>query len=80
MPVTGYKQVDLVGLYRQVGLHGGCDMVSDKKWWRNIGAHDNTPHLFYFHPTLQQLDGSPLHAIIPASCAERFSLLRARPL
>jgi hypothetical protein len=48
VPVTGYKQVDLVGLYRQVGLHGGCDMVSDKKWWRNIGAQFKTPPLFYF--------------------------------
>ena len=27
-----------------------------------------------------QFDRSPLHIIIPASCAERFSLLGARPL
>lgn len=38
VPVTGHKQVDLPALYRQVGLHGGYDLVSEKKWWRNIGA------------------------------------------
>lgn len=38
VPVTGYKQVDLPALYMQVGLHGGYDLVSEKKWWRNIGA------------------------------------------
>ena len=38
VPVTGHKQVDLPALYRQVGLHGGYELVSEKKWWRNIGA------------------------------------------
>lgn len=38
VPVTGYKQVDLAALYRLVGLHGGHEMVSEKKWWRNIGT------------------------------------------
>ncbi|CAL8469763.1 g9305 [Coccomyxa elongata] len=38
LPVTGHKQVDLPALYRQVGLHGGYDLVSEKKWWRNIGT------------------------------------------
>jgi hypothetical protein len=37
VPITGYKQVDLPDLYRQVGLHGGYEKVTDRKWWRNIG-------------------------------------------
>lgn len=50
--MTGYKQVDLAGLYRQVALHGGYDMVSDRKWWRNIGAPGLpgfTPHQMQDH-------------------------------
>ncbi len=38
MPKLSGQPVDLLGLYREVGLRGGEKAVQDRKWWKRIGA------------------------------------------
>lgn len=34
----GGRQIDLAALYREVGRRGGAEAVSNRKWWKAVGA------------------------------------------
>jgi ARID/BRIGHT DNA binding domain len=38
LPKLGRKPLDMMALYREVGLRGGFQQVQEQKWWKRIGA------------------------------------------